>query len=124
MKLYINKYTVRVNPYNHFYNALLTGSCIEYKSMFKVDSTLHEKDNVLHTSTHFHSNIPLSLKTGTIRGELIRRVKICSTKREYIKHKNIYLNRLLRWGYSKKFIRINVKPVSYTHLTLPTTPYV
>ena len=88
---------------------------IKYKCVIKyrIDSTLHEKPYTLFTYTHFNSNIPMSLKTGSIRGELIRRVKVCSTRTQYEKHKRSYIKRLRRWGYSNKFIRWQVNHPNY-----------
>ena len=83
------------------------------KIVYRIDSTLHEKPNTLFTYTHFDSNIPMCLKTGTIRGELIRRVKVCSSRTQYEKHKRRYIKRLRRWGYSNKFIRWKVNHPNY-----------
>ena len=92
---------------------LKTKNHVQYKYGYRIDSTLHQKPYTLFTYTHKNSNIPFSLKTGTIRGELIRRVKVCSTHREYKKHKRIYLRRLARWGYSTKFLNKHVNFPNY-----------
>ena len=102
-KLSNNQFNVDLGCENH----------INYDKNYIIDSTLHEKPNTLFTCTHRNSNIPLSLKTGTIRGELIRRVKVCSTFKEYNKHKLIYFKRLKRWGYTSKFIRWYIKHPNY-----------
>ena len=92
---------------------LKTKNLIRYQYGYKIDSTLHQKPYTLFTYTHKNSNIPFSLKTGTIRGELIRRVKVCSTYEEYKKHVKVYLKRLERWGYSTKFLDKHVNFPKY-----------
>ena len=101
----MNQFNQYINSRNHIR--------YKYDPTYKIDSTLHEKPNTLYTYTHFSSNIPMSLKTGTIRGELIRRVKVCSTRTQYEKHKRRYIKRLRRWGYSNKFIRWRVNHPNY-----------
>ena len=81
--------------------------------MYRIDSTLYEKPNTLFTYTHFDSNIQFSIKTVTICGELIRRVKVCSTRVQYEKHKQRYLKCLPRWGCSNKFIRWQINHPHY-----------
>ena len=102
MRLYVTKIPINLTPFS-FNPFIGCDNFVSYDYGYIIDSTLHEKPNTLFTYTHKNSNIPLSLKTGTIRGELIRRVKLCSTQSEYNKHKRIYFDRLSKWGYTKHF---------------------
>ena len=113
MKLYVSKRVISIPSSDSWYNVIKHKRTLNYTYKYYVNSTMYSKPYTLFTYTHRNSNIPMSLKTGTIRGELIRRVKICSTYKEYIKHKRIYFNRLKRWGYSNKFLRVHVKHPNY-----------
>ena len=81
---------------------------------WKLDTTLFQKPNTLCTYTHFFSNVPLSTKTGTIRGQLIRLIKLCSSIYEYNNQKAIYFEKLKIRGYPINFLLNQIKHPSYS----------
>ena len=87
-----------ISPTFWTWNYLLPKQCylancdnhIKYQYEYKLIAPCMKTKHAVHL--HFNSNVPFSLKTGTIRGELIRRAKICSTRPEYNKHKKSIWN--------------------------------
>jgi hypothetical protein len=63
-------------------------------------------------------NHPKATKAGFIKGELIRYVRNCSREEDYEKIKTEFIGRLLKRGYTMKFINRSMKNVLYSSRNL------
>ena len=86
--------------------------CIKINN-WKIHIEIHEKPGHIHTYPHYNSSLPFHTKTGFIYGELFRYTVLNSTKQPYNIQKQKFFNRLNKWGYTNKFIRVHVKQPVY-----------
>ena len=90
--------------------------CVKIKpNTWKIHTKIYEKPGHIHTYPHRNSSLPKTTKTGFIRGELIRYIVLSSTKQAYLEQKRKFIDRLNQWGYTNKFIRIQVNHPNYHH---------
>ena len=71
----------------------------------KIISNVFTKPHAITTYANYYSNLSNSTKFGSIRGELIRRIKICSNLDLYLIEKKKYLNKILYFGYNPILLR-------------------
>ena len=65
---------------------------------------VHQKLQNAYLYPHYDSNLPLSIKKGFIKGELIRYIRICSSKENFDWMKSIFTTRLIQRGYPLNLI--------------------
>ena len=86
--------------------------CIKFNNC-KIFTEIYEKPGHIHTYHHRNSSLPYHTKTGFIRRELVRYIVLSSTEQACITQKQKFFNRLNQWGYTNKFLLINVKQPAY-----------
>ena len=88
-------------------------TCTKHNDKWIVHTQVHEKPGHIHTYPHRNSSLPHSTKTGFIRGELIRYIVLSSTVQSFLQQKTKFINRLIQWGYTEKFIRTDINHPNY-----------
>ena len=61
----------------------------------------------------FSSYHPIHCMSATIKGELIRYIRGCSNRKDYLEIRDLFFRRLMARGYSWSFIKKTAKTVSY-----------
>ena len=80
-----------------------------------ISSSLYKKNTDNHRNYHCTSSHPMHLKNSLIFSQLLRCERICSDKKDFIKHSKELVTHYLQIGYPIKFILRQLDKVNKLH---------